>query len=158
MREHSVKILVSRLLQITVLFLVSGCKGGPAPDFSGKWAEKSAERIVAVFTPAASGGYGVQIGWREDGLAQYEVWEMSAVAGKRKALEYSDGRLSRYSFEREGDTEYVEETVYADGTGTFRIDRNGELVWTDGKDGTETVFIRTDLDAPRLFRPNNPPD
>ena len=158
MREHSVNILVSRLLQITVLFMVAGCKGGPAPDFSGKWAEKSAERIVAVFTPVTAGGYSVQIGWREEGLAQYEVWEMSAVAGKRKALVYSDGRLSRFSFEREGDTEYVEETVYVDGTGTFRIDRNGELVWTDSKDGSETVFIRTDLNAPRLFRPNNPPD
>lgn len=112
MREHSVNMLVSRLLQITVVLMVAGCKGGPAPDFSGQWAEKSAERVVAVFTPAASGGYGVQIGWRETGLAQYEAWDMSAVAGKRGTLAYSDGRFVRLSFERDGDTEYVEDTVF----------------------------------------------
>ena len=147
MREHSVNILVSSLLQITVVFMVVGCKGGPAPDFSGQWAEKSAERVVAVFTPAASGGYGVQIGWRETGLAQYEAWDMSAVAGKRGTLAYSDGRFVRLSFERDGDTEYVEDTVYTDGEGSFLINRHGELVWTDATDGSKTVFIRTDLNG-----------
>ena len=135
------------LLQITVVLMAAGCKGGPAPDFSGQWAEKSAERVVAVFPPAASGGYGVQIGWRETGLAQYEAWDMSAVAGKRGTLAYSDGRFVRLSFERDGDTEYVEDTVYIDGEGSFLINCHGELVWTDAKDGSKTVVIRTDLNG-----------
>jgi len=139
--------LFSRLLQVTMVLMAAGCKGGPAPDFSGQWAEKSAERVVAVFTPAAPGGYSVQAGWRETGLAQYEAWDMSAVAGKRGTLAYSDGRFVRLSFEHDGDSEYVEETVYADGAGTFRINRHGELVWTDATDGSETVFIRTDLNG-----------
>lgn len=137
--------------KFSILFLagifLAGCNGRPAPDFSGQWAEKSAERVVAVFTPAAGGGYGVQAGWREPGLAQYEAWDMSAVAGKGGALAYSDGRLVRFSFEHEGDTEYAEETVYTDGKGTFRINRHGELEWTDATDGSKTVFIRTDLNG-----------
>lgn len=137
--------------KLSILFLagilLAGCNGRPAPDFSGQWAEKSAERVVAVFAPAVGGGYGVQAGWREDGLAQYEAWDMSAVAGKGGALAYSDGRLVRFSFEHEGDTEYAEETVYTDGKGTFRINRHGELEWTDATDGSKTVFIRTDLNG-----------
>ena len=125
----------------------AGCSTAPAPDFSGQWAEKSAERVVAVFTPAAGGGYGVQAGWREDGLAQYEAWDMSAKPGKGGALTYSDGRLVRFSFEREGDTEYIEDVVYSDGAGSFRINRQGELVWKDATDDVETVFIRTDLNG-----------
>lgn len=139
MRKFSILFLAGILL--------AGCNGRPAPDFSGQWAEKSAERVVAVFAPAAGGGYGVQAGWREPGLAQYEAWDMSAVAGKGGALAYSDGRLVRFSFEYEGDTEYAEETVYTDGKGTFRINRHGELEWTDATDGSKTVFIRTDLNG-----------
>ncbi len=127
--------------------VLAGCKGGPAPDFSGQWAEKSAERVVAVFAPAAEGGYRVQAGWRETGLAQYEAWDMSTKPGKGGALTYSDGCLERFSFEREGDTEYVEEIVYTDGAGSFRINRKGELVWKDATDEVETVFIRVDLNG-----------
>lgn len=134
------------ILFLAGIFLV-GCNGRPAPDFSGQWAEKSAERVVAVFAPAAGGGYGVQAGWREDGLAQYEAWDMSAVPGKRGTLAYSDGCFVRLSFERDGDTEYVEETVYTDGVGSFLINHHGELVWTDATDGSKTVFIRTDLNG-----------
>ena len=143
--------MTDNMRSLSALFLagaiLAGCTGGPAPDFSGQWAEKSAERVVAVFTPAASGGYSVQAGWREAGLAQYEAWDMSAVPGKRGTLAYSDGRLVRFSFEYEGDTEFAEETVYTDGAGTFRINRHGELEWTDATDGSKTVFIRSDLNG-----------
>lgn len=132
---------------IIIVAAVAGCKGATAPDFSGQWAEKSAERIVAVFAPAADGGYDVQAGWREEGLAQYEAWSMTAVPGKAGALSYSDGSLVRMTFESQDDTEYSEETVYSGGTGSFRIDREGNLVWTDGSDGSETIFVRTDLNG-----------
>ena len=131
----------------SVIFLIAGCKAVPAPDYSGQWAEKSAERIVAVFVQQEDGGYGVQAGWREDGLAQYEAWSMTAAPGKGGALAYGDGRLARLTFEREGDTEYTEEVVYSDGTGSFSINRDGELVWKDGQDGSETLFIRTELNG-----------
>ena len=109
--------------------VLAGCKGGPAPDFSGQWAEKSAERVVAVFAPAAEGGYRVQAGWRETGLAQYEAWDMSTKPGKGGALTYSDGCLERFSFEREGDTEYVEEIVYTDGAGSFRMSLDQSYIY-----------------------------
>ena len=47
--------------------------------YAGLWAEKTAERVVAQFTPT-NNGYNVEIGWREEGLAQYEVWTMTAHA------------------------------------------------------------------------------
>ena len=135
----------------------AGCSTAPEADFSGQWAEKSAERIVAVFAPDGAGRYRVQAEWRETGLAQYEAWDMTA-AGKGGKLAYSDGRLARLSFEREGDTEYVEDVIYSDGTGSFRINREGELEWTDNTDGSKTTFIRTDLNgddaaiiAPELY-------
>ena len=78
-------------------------------DYSGEWAEKTAERIVAAFTREGE-GYKVCIGWR-------------------------------------GDKEYKEETIYTEGKGTFRLNEEGELVWTDGNDAEqgETVFLRSNF-------------
>ena len=124
-------------------------------DLAGRWAEKSAERIAAVFTPTENGYY-VHIGWHEPGLAQYETWEMTAVPSRSGKLVYKDGIHNYLSFEHEGDAEYVVETDYTDGAGTFSLNKDGELVWNDRKDGSKTVFFRTDTKvdgaaAPELF-------
>lgn len=115
-------------------------------DYSGEWAEKTAERIVASFTPVED-GYKVCIGWREEGLAQYEIWEMTAVPDGNGGLTYDAGSYKVRRYERQGDKEYKEETVYTDGNGTFRFNEEGELVWTDGKDAgqEDTLFIRADF-------------
>ena len=146
------------LLYCTVCcaILFAGCGHLPsAQDLQGRWAEKSAERIEAVFTPAGE-AYRVHIGWHEPGLAQYETWEMTAVPSRSGRLTYSDGVHSYLSFEKEGDTEYVRDTEFSDGKGSFSIDREGNLVWTDRKDGSKTVFFRKDTEAegaaaPELF-------
>ena len=136
--------------------LSAGCGHLPsAQDLHGRWAEKSAERIEAVFTPAGE-TYQVHIGWHEPGLAQYETWEMTAVPSRSGRLTYSDGVHSYLSFEKEGDTEYVGETDFTDGKGSFSINKDGNLVWTDRKDGSKTVFFRTSPEAdgaaaPELF-------
>ena len=111
--------------------------------YSGDWAEKTAERVVASFTPAED-GYKVCIGWREEGLAQYEIWEMTAVPDGNGGLAYKDGSYKIRRYEHQGDKVYKEETVYSDGTGSFRLNEEGELVWNDGKDSEqgETLFIR----------------
>ena len=111
-------------------------------DYSGEWAEKTAERIVAAFTREGE-GYKVCIGWREEGLAQYEIWEMTAVQDGEGGLAYDDGSYKIRRYERQGDKEYKEETIYTEGKGTFRLNEEGELVWTEGNDAEqgETVFI-----------------
>ena len=84
------------------ILVAAGCGQVPSSqDLQGRWAEKSAERIAAVFTPAGD-GYDVYIGWREPGLAQYEVWEMTATPSRNK-FSYKDGRHSYLTFEHEGD-------------------------------------------------------
>ena len=134
----------------------AGCGRVPSlQDWEGCWAEKSAERIAAVLTPA-EGGYHVQIGWHEPGLAQYETWEMTAVPSGFGKLAYKDGVHSYLSFAHEGDSEYVVETDYVDGSGSFSLNKDGELVWSDRKDGSKIVFFRTDTEvsgaaAPELF-------
>ena len=112
-------------------------------QYAGEWAEKTAERIVAVFTPEGE-GYRVSVGWREEGLAQYEIWEMTAVRDGKGGLTYDDGSYKLRQYEHLGDNEYTEQTVYADGSGSFRLNEEGELVWTDGKDAEQegTSFIR----------------
>lgn len=114
--------------------------------FLGEWAEKTAERIVASFSPE-KGGYKVCIGWREDGLAQYEIWEMTAVPDGNGGLTYGDGSYKIRRYEHQGDKEYKEETVYSDGKGSFRLNEEGDLVWSDGKDPEqeETLFIKANF-------------
>ena len=112
-------------------------------QYAGEWAEKTAERIVAVFTPEVE-GYRVRIGWREEGLAQYEIWEMTAVRDGKGGLIYENGSYKLRQYEHQGDKDYTEETVYTDGSGTFRRNEEGDLVWTDTKDTEQegTLFIR----------------
>lgn len=119
---------------------------GSHGPFLGEWAEKTAERIVASFSPE-KGGYKVCIGWREEGLAQYEVWEMTALPDGKGGLAYDDGSYKIRRYEHQGDTEYKEETVYSDGKGSFRLNEDGELVWseTKGAEQEETLFIRADF-------------
>ena len=112
-------------------------------QYSGEWAEKTAERIVAVFTPEGD-GYRVRIGWREEGLAQYEIWEMTAIRDGKGGLTYENGSYKLRQYEHQGDKEYTEQTVYTDGSGTFRLNEEGDLVWNDTKDAEQegTLFIR----------------
>jgi hypothetical protein len=114
--------------------------------YSGEWAEKTAERIVAVFTPIEN-GYKVKIGWREEGLAQYEIWEMTTAPDGNGGLTYDDGTYKIRQYEHQGDKDYKENTVYTDGTGAFCLNEEGELVWKDGKapEQEETLFIRANF-------------
>ena len=154
MAHQSIISLLSCAFFSALLF--AGCSRQPASnDLQGRWAEKSAERIAAVITPE-EGGYAVHIGWHEPGLAQYESWDMTAVPSRSGKLVYRDGIHSFLTFERDGDTEYVEGNDYSDGTGFFSLNKDGDLVWTDRKDGSKTVFFRTDtsvdgVEAPELF-------
>ncbi|MBQ9498990.1 MAG: hypothetical protein IJR56_02645, partial [Bacteroidaceae bacterium] len=50
-------------------------------------------------------------------------------------------------YEHQGDKNYTEDTVYADGTGSFTINSDGQLVWRDDKDpnGEPVMFIRANF-------------
>ncbi len=114
--------------------------------YSGEWAEKTAERIAAVFSPNKN-GYEVKIGWREEGLAQYEIWEMTAASDGNGGLTYEDGTYKIRQYEHQGDKDYKENTVYTDGTGSFRLNDEGELVWKDSNvpEQEKTLFIKANF-------------
>jgi len=137
MKTICFKAAVMLLLSV---FMVSGC--GKEKDFSGEWAEKTAERIVASFTPEGD-GYSVSIGWREEGLAQYEIWEMNAIRDGQNSLHYIGGTYKIRSYEHIDDKDWVEELIYSDGEGTFSINGDNDLIWTDGKSpDVPTIFMK----------------
>ena len=147
MRETLLSIVVS-------LCCATSCtcrKGTPTETkgniYEGEWAEMTAERIVATFAPEGN-GYRVEIGWREKGLAQYEIWEMNAENNGNDTLTYSNGRYFIQRYERQDDTNCTTDTIYNDGFGTFFINGDGNLVWNDGKDSLQeaTVFIRANFE------------
>lgn len=146
MRETLLSIVVS-------LCCATSCtcrKGTPTETkgniYEGEWAEMTAERIVATFAPEGN-GYRVEIGWREQGLAQYEIWEMTAENAESDTLVYSNALYYVKQYEHEEDSTFIRDTVYTDGFGTFSINTEGNLVWNDGKDSLQeaTVFIRANF-------------
>ena len=139
----------SVIVILSVLFACSDSKTiAPtvADLYAGEWAEKTAERVVAKLVPDGD-SLRVEIGWREEGLAQYEVWTMTAASNGSDTLTYHDGLYMRRWYEHEGDTACTEEVKYRDGKGRFYINGDGDLVWDErinNQDET-TVFIRANF-------------
>ena len=73
------------------------------------------------------------------------VWTMTAsVSGDGGSISYDNGRLTTVTFSEEG-TE-SEEVKYENGTGSFSLNSEGQLVWKDdvGHAGDDAVFVRAD--------------
>ena len=111
----------------------------------GSWAEQIAGRGNIVITGSEDPDrYDVQITW---GSSAFEtaVWSMTATPSyDGSLLLYEDGRHSILTFSEDG-TE-SEEVIYEDGSGSFTLNDEGQLVWQDNVDGAgdNTVFIRAD--------------
>lgn len=112
-----------------------------ADPMTGIWTEQIAGRGVIEITPAAEAGqYQVHINW---GSSAFEtaVWDMTAVLSGDGSLTYDSGRHVIVTFSEDGAES--EEVQYEDGTGTFSLNDEGQLVWQDdtGHAGDDTVFL-----------------
>lgn len=111
--------------------------------FSGRWAENISQRVVMdIFPDLNNENYKIFITWREDNLAQKDIYRFEAHKNNCQTLTYKNGvHIYRY-FNSDGSFE--DSTDYTDGSGIFEF-KDNEITWKDNKDNRETsIFIKAD--------------
>ena len=113
-------------------------------DKTGRWAEKISERVVMdIYQDKDGKEYSIFITWREDNLAQKDIYRFKAKFNLKGELEYKNGiHIYRYYDSR---NKYEDKIDYIDGKGTFNM-RDNEITWTDFKDNNSIVFIPENKD------------
>ena len=113
-------------------------------DFIGRWAEKISERVVMdIYANQNDDEYQIFITWRENNLAQKDIYRFNCKPDKNGTLKYSKG-IHIYRFYN-SDKNFEDKIDYIDGSGEFKI-KNNEIVWLDNKDNSETSFIHANSD------------
>lgn len=108
-------------------------------NINGRWAEKTSERVVMdIYNNNSADEYQIYITWREDGLAQKDIYRFVAKADGNGNLKYTNG-IHIYRFY--DNNKYEDKIDYTDGSGIIKLSKN-ELIWFDNKDKSNTtVFI-----------------
>ena len=136
---------MKKILLYSVFFILinSFCSQAIGGSLEGRWAEKISERVVMdVFPDKNNQEYQIYITWRENTLAQKDIYRFTAKEDKNGVLKYKNGVHIYRTFDTKGG--YVDTTDYKDGSGSIVL-KNNEIVWTDDKDNAEdTVFVRAD--------------
>ncbi len=115
----------------------------PDNNITGRWAEKISERVVMdIYSDKQENEYQIFITWREDNLAQKDVYRFKAKSDKNGVLKYNNG-IHIYRFYDNNNIE--DKTDYVNGSGIIKINNN-KIIWIDNKDKTETEFIRANKD------------
>ena len=137
-------------IAIVVIFfmfiLISNTFAGTqlSKDITGRWAEKISERVVMdIYSNQNDDEYQIFITWREDNLAQKDIFRFRGKLDYSGSLKYKDG-VHIYRF-YDKKNKFEDKIDYIDGSGEFRINNN-EIVWHDNKDNNESVFIRANRD------------
>ncbi|MBQ9245083.1 hypothetical protein IJ182_02315 [bacterium] len=114
-------------------------------DITGRWAEQTSERVVMDIYPAKQDNmYKVFITWREDNLAQKDIYRFNANVSNPTTLKYLGGEHIIRSFDLNNKDE--DKNDYAKKEGAFLIQKD-KLVWKEYNDNSEdTVFIRANDD------------
>ncbi len=131
------------ILIMSVLLLPAKAKDVVTADIAGRWAEKISERVVMdIFPDNTAGKYKIFITWREDNLAQKDIYRFTATDRGDGILEYKNGTHIYRTFASKD--KFEDKVDYTDGSGSFVPSNNG-LTWIDNKDKSEnTQFIRAD--------------
>lgn len=134
---------MKKLLVLTILCIIFfGCKvfanDSNSNDITGKWAEKISERVVMdVYKNEDT--YQIFITWREDNLAQKDIYRFIAEPDNNGILKYKNGvHIYRIYNDK---YHYDDKLDYIDGSGLIKI-KNNNLLWIDNKDNSQTGFIR----------------
>ncbi len=113
-------------------------------NICGRWAEKISERVVMdIFSNQNNNEYQIFITWREDNLAQKDIYRLVAKPTSNGDLKYENGIHIYRLFDKKN--KFEDKIDYTNGSGTIKINNN-ELIWIDDKDETKTEFIRANKD------------
>ncbi len=132
-------------IQILIILLFSLCVfASEDTSITGKWAEKVSERVVMdIFANENNKEYQIFITWRENNLAQKDIYRFSGKSDGNNCIKYTKGiHIYRYYNENGKQEDKID---YNDGSGIIKIDNN-KLLWIDNKDKTTTEFIRANKD------------
>ena len=126
-----------------IFFLLSNVAYGQN-NICGRWAEKISERVVMdIFSNQNNNEYQIFITWREDNLAQKDIYRLVAKPTSNGDLKYENGIHIYRLFDKKN--KFEDKIDYTNGSGTIKINNN-ELIWIDDKDETKTEFIRANKD------------
>jgi hypothetical protein len=120
-------------------------------NITGRWAEKISECVVmdiyAIDKSAnnkSNEDFQIFITWRENNLAQKDIYRFKASYDKNGNLNYKNG-IHIYRF-YDTKNHFEDKVDYTNGSGTIKINNN-ELIWIDNKNKSEeTVFIPANKD------------
>ena len=88
-------------------------------DITGRWAEKISERVVAdIYANQNNDEYQIFITWREDNLAQKDIYRFSGKLDKNGTLKYTKG-IHIYRF-YDSNGKFEDKIDYTDGSGEDR--------------------------------------
>jgi hypothetical protein len=125
---------------ITSLFIMTNVAFG-ATDITGRWAEKISERVVMdIYQDNNTKDYQIFITWREDNLAQKDIYRFKGKLTDGENIKYDNG-VHIYRFFNSKNN-YEDKIDYTYGSGAIKI-KDNELIWIDNQNnGEETSFIR----------------
>jgi len=132
------------LIFFFVFFITNSTFASIAADnIAGRWAERISERVVMDIYPDKQNEYKIFITWREDNLAQKDIYRFTGKLDNEGNLKYKNGIHIHRSYNDKNSFE--EKTDYTNGSGRIKIDNN-LLIWFDNKDKSKTEFIRANAD------------
>ena len=138
------KKIISFMLISACLLLLFGCgsdKSSVNEKYTGIWAEKTSERVVIKIAESSkSGKFDIDITWREE-LPQKDIYSITAGIDENENLVYNDGKCVVRYYEN---GKFSDIPKYDDGYGIFSLNPKGELVWQDGREEEDIIFIRAD--------------
>ena len=127
-----------------LIFLAQNTAFANTNDFIGRWAEKISERVIMdIYANQNDNEYQIFITWREDNLAQKDVYRFRGKLDYNGNLKYENG-VHIYRFYNKTN-KFEDKIDYINGSGEFKINNN-EIIWLDNKDNSESVFVRANND------------
>ena len=111
--------------------------------FIGKWSEKIAGRgMLTIEKSVAPGKAYIEVFW-PDSASVMNTWTITASLAEDGKLTYSNGIHTVTEYNEDGKSVITGNTT--DESGTFSVNKDGELSWNTGADGKEedsSVFIK----------------
>ena len=82
--------------------------------------------------------YQIFITWREEYLAQKDIYRFRGKLDRNGTLKYTKGIHIYRFYDSKG--KFEDKVDYTDGSGEFKINNN-EIIWFDNKDNSRSVFV-----------------